>query len=149
MANTRARRYHAKIIEGLLPPTQKGIALAIALKLSLHVVTKGAVAAKVVHHHRVVNDQVNWREGIDFFRVTAQVHHRIPHRSEVNYSGHTGKVLHQHSRRSVGNFFIGTLGRQPGRDRLHIVRFDGAIVFVAQQIFEQDFKAKRESSHVT
>ncbi|MCY1422557.1 hypothetical protein D9M71_382420 [compost metagenome] len=54
-----AWRHYAEIVERVLAPAQKGIALTIALHFNVDVLGERLVAGIFVDHHRVVDDQVH------------------------------------------------------------------------------------------
>ena len=132
-----ARRYHTEVVEGFLPPAQKLVTLAVALHLDLDVLRKGLVAGKAVHHHRVVNHQINRRQRVDLLRVTVGAGHRITHGGQIDHCRHPGKVLHQYTGRAILNLAIRAPLLQPVRHRLDVVQGYGFAVFVAQQVFQQ------------
>ena len=65
MDNTKTRRDHTKRIKRLHAPFQKLIAFFISLEFNLHIQVECFVAAKIINHHRVVNDQIDRNEGLD------------------------------------------------------------------------------------
>ncbi len=140
MANPRARRHHAEIVERFLAPAQERITLHIALHFELHVILERMVRAVIIHHHRVVDDEIDRGEGVDALGVPAHFRDRIAHRREIHHGRYTGEILHQHPRRAVGDVARFVLVLQPRAERLDILARHGLAVFVAQQIFEQHFQ---------
>src|SRR5690606_3059656 len=87
---------------------------------------------------RVVDDEVDGYERVDFFRVAAKRDHGVAHGCKVNDGGNAGEVLHQHAGRAIGDFvFDLTLVRQPCGDGEDMILGDGAAVLEAQQVFQQ------------
>jgi hypothetical protein len=130
-------RHDAEIGEGGLAPAQEGIALAVALVFQLDILLEGAGTAEIIHHHRMVDDQIDGGERIDLLRVAAQGDHRLAHRRQIDHGGDAGEILHQHTRRAIGDLAVGALGLQPFGDGLDVGLGDRAPVFVAQQILQQ------------
>ena len=140
VANPGAGRDHAEIIEGILPPAQKRIALAVALHLDIDVLLEGAGAGKPIDHHRVVNHQIHGGQRVDTLRVAAGLGHGGAHGGQVHHCRHTGKILHQYPGRAVLDFPVAAPRLQPGGQRLEIGFGDGLAVFPAQQVFQQHFE---------
>ena len=114
----------------------------------LDVLGEGALAAEIVDHHRVVDDEIDRRQRIDLLRVAAELLHRVAHGGEVDDRGHAGEVLHQHARRAIGDLAVGAAVLQPGGDRLDVVDRDGAAVLVAQQVLQQHLQRDRQARDV-
>ena len=104
MANARAGGHNAEIFKGLRAPAQKLIALAVALIFQRHIIFQRPGRAEMVNHDGVVNDQIDRGQRIDLVCVTAYFGHGIAHGCKVNYGRHAGEILHQHARRTIGNF---------------------------------------------
>ena len=138
MADPHARRHGRKIVERRLPPLQKGIALAIPLELKRGVQIIGMRRSKLIHLHRVVDDQLRGLQWIDLFRVAAKRLHRIAHRGQIDDCGYAGEVLHQHAGGHVGDLARGLSLWLPGRQEPDVVGGYSAAVFVAQQVLEQN-----------
>ena len=124
MADAGGRRHDAEVVEGLLPPAQERIALAVALELALGVDREGSRVAEGVDLHRVIDHQVDIDERVDRRRVTAQLVHRVAHRRQVDDRGYAGEVLHQHPSGLEGDLDAGLRIRVPGGDRLDVLGGD-------------------------
>ena len=96
----------------------------------------------------MVDDEVDFGEGIDLFRIAAEILHRIAHRRQIDNGGNAGQILHQHARGPERDFAIRALLGEPAGDRLDVVRGDGVAVFVAQQVFEQHLQGIRQPRHI-
>ena len=138
------RRHHLEILEGALPPTQKLVALAVALVFDLDVALEGVGAAEKIRDHRVIDHQVGRRQRIDLVGVAAQIPDGLPHGGQVDDARHTGEVLHDDAGGRVLDFDAGLGRRVPVRDRLDVVLGDVAAVLVAQQVFGEHFEAVGE-----
>ena len=137
MADARAGRHHAEIVEGRLAPAQERVALAIAFELARDVLLEGVLRAEVVHHHRVVDDEVDRRQRVDLLGVTAQRRHGVAHRGEVNDGRNAREVLHEHAGRAEGDLAVRAALLQPVGAGLDVSLRDRAVVFVTQQVLEQ------------
>lgn len=134
-----AGRNDAEVLERLLAPLQEAVALAVALVLELDVAGKGVRGAEFVDDDGVVDDEVDGNERVDLFRVATERDHGVAHRREVDDSRHAGEVLHQNAGRTVGDFvFSRALVVEPGGNVLDVLLGDGAAIFVAQQVLEQN-----------
>ena len=140
MADAGARRDDAEVRKRLLAPLQKLVAFHIALKLKLDIVLESAGGAGLVNHHRVVDDQIDGCQRIDLVRIAAHGNHCIAHRRKIDHGRDAGEILHQNTRRQIGDLVIGGAGVEPLADSLDVVGRDGAAVFPAHQIFQHDFQ---------
>ena len=116
----------------MLAPTQKLVALFIALHFQFHVQVKRIATGKVVYHHRVVYHQIHRRQGIDFIGVATCFLHGLAHGRQIHHRRHTGKVLHQHPSRSVLDFLLTGFTLQPCGYGFDVIRLDRNIVFKTQ-----------------
>jgi hypothetical protein len=65
------RRDNLEIGESLLAPAQKRVPLAVTLEFYLGVQVKRVARAEVIHHDRMIDDQLRRREWIDFGGIAA------------------------------------------------------------------------------
>ena len=142
MADAGSRRHHAEIGEGLLAPAQERIALHIAFIFDGDVLLERISAAEIVHHHRVVDHQIDLGQRIDLLRIAAQRLHRVAHRRQIDDRRHAGQVLHQHARRAEGDLAVRSL--LGGGQRLDVCGGYRLAVLVAQQVLEQNFQRIRQ-----
>jgi len=56
--NAGAGWHHLEIVKGLLAPFEELVALAVAADFQLRIALEGGLAAKKIHHHRVVDHQL-------------------------------------------------------------------------------------------
>ena len=96
----------------------------------------------------MIDDQFDGLERVDRLRIAAQAQDGFAHRRQVDDRRDTGEVLQQHARRREGDL-LGRrgLGLPPG-DGFDIFGADGASVFGAEEIFEQDFERERQMRDV-
>ena len=138
--DSRVWRDHAKIAESVLPPAKEPVALLVARELELGIQLKRVCLSEIVHLHRVVDHQLDRLQRIDLAGVASQPDDAVAHRGEIDHTRHTGEVLEQHAGRREGNFFHGVALHIPFRQRLDVLALDEPSVFMAQQVFEQDFQ---------
>jgi hypothetical protein len=145
VADARPRRYHAKIVEGLLRPFEEFISFEILPVLLLDIPLESRVGAEEVYHDRVVANEVHGHERIDFFRIAAERPHGIAHGGKIDYGRYAGEVLHQHACRSKRDLPVRRFGFEPLRNGLNVWLGNGAAILVPQQIFEQNLHGKRQA----
>ena len=132
-----ARRHDAEIVERLLAPAEEFVPLAVAGEFHVDVEVERVGRVEVVDLHRVVDDEVDRHERIDFLRVAAEPLHRGPHRGEVDHAGHAGEILQHDAGRLEGDFDLGRRFGLPRGQGLHVVLGDHVAVAVAEQRFQQ------------
>ncbi len=84
MDDSRIGRNDAEILERVLPPAEKRVPLAVALKFQLGVGRERLRRAGLVDLHRVVDHQLDRLERIDLPGVAAQPLHRVAHGGQVD-----------------------------------------------------------------
>ncbi len=139
MANPRTRRYNAEATKCLLSPFQEHITFMVTFHFQAHVFFESIIITETIHRYRVVNDKIHWRKRIHFCRIPTQTFYRFAHGGEIDHRRHAGKILHQNTSRSIGNFSIGMGGLQPMRKRMNIIFGNGITVLPAKQVFQQNF----------
>ena len=145
MADARARRNDAEILERLLAPLQEAVTFAIALIFEIDIALESLRIAELVNDHRVIDNQINRDERIDLFRVAAKVDHGIAHCCKVHDGRNASKVLHENTGWAIGNFSAGTAAiDKPFGDVFDVLLENRAIVFKAKQVFEEDFHGEGE-----
>ena len=87
-------------------------------------------------------------ERVDLFGVAAEGAHGVAHGGEIDDGGDAGEVLHEDAGRHVGDLARWLGFSVPGGEELDVVGGDGAAVFVAEEIFEQDAEGEREAGEV-
>ena len=138
MADAGARRYDAEIVEGCLTPFQKSVTFAIALIFFRHIEPEGLLAAEEVDHHRVIDDEIDGGERIDFLRIAAEALHRIAHRGQIDDGWNAGKILHEHAGRPEGDFKLGLAAvYEPLGHALDMLAGDRTPILIPQQVFQQ------------
>jgi hypothetical protein len=142
MANTGARGHDAEIPERVLSPAQEDVSLLVAIDLEPGVDEIRGVRAVFVDLHRVVDDEVDWLERIDALSVATELHDCVAHRREVDNGGHSGEILQQDAARAKGDFFLDRALDVPRSECLDVVALHERVVFITQQIFEEDLEAE-------
>ena len=148
MADAHAGRDGGEVVEGGLAPLEEGVALAVTLELKRSVGVVGIFGAEFIDLHGVVYDELGGLEGVDFFRVAAQGTHGIAHGGEVDDGGNTGEVLHEDAGGHVGDLAGRFCPGIPLGEELDVVGGDGAAVFVAEEVFEQDAEREGQTGEV-
>ena len=148
MADARARRHDAEIIESFLTPAEEFVTLTIPLKFDIHILLQRGCSAGDIHHHRMVNHQVNGNQRVHLARVTAQAKQSVAHGGKVHHGGHAGEILQQDARGAEGHFLIGTAFLHPFGDLLRIIHRIGTAIFEAQHIFQQHLEAIGQAGDV-
>ena len=144
MDDAGVRRHHAEIAEGVLPPAQKRIALAVAGELELGIQLKCVAPAEIVHLHGMVDDELDRLQRIDPIGVAAESNHSVAHRRQIDDARNAGEILKQHARGREGNFLLQLCARLPRGQRLDVFRMHEARVLVPEQILQQDFQRVRQ-----
>ena len=95
MHDAGAGRHDAKVVERLLSPFQERVALLVTRELELRVQIEGVRRAKVVHLHRVVDDQLGRLQRVDALRVSPEPDDAVAHGRQVDHDRNAGEVLQQ------------------------------------------------------
>ena len=148
VADTRARRHNAEIIEGFLAPAEEFVTLPIPLKLNIHILLERGCGAGDIHHHRMVNHEVHRHQRVHLARVSTQAKQGIAHGGKVHHGGDAGEILEQDARRAEGHFLVGTAILHPFGDLLRVIHRIGTAIFEAQHIFQQHLEAIGQAGKV-
>ena len=140
VANAGAGRHDAKVVKCRLPPAQKTVTLLVAGHLHFDVVAERPGIAEAINHHRVVDDQIDGRKGIDEIGIKARIDHGAAHGGQIGHRRYAGEVLHEHPSRTIGDF-LGTRGVVPPiGQRFNVAARHGGAVLVAEQVLQQDLE---------
>ena len=138
VADARARRHDAEIVEGELAPFQELVALLIALIFELDIAGEGLGRTEFVDDDGMVDNEIDRHQRVDLLGVAAQRLDAVTHRREVDHGGNAGEVLHQHARRAEADLLAGlALVVEPGDEALDIGLGDRAAILEAQQVLQQ------------
>ncbi len=143
VADARGGRDDVKVVERLLAPAEELVALLVARELELLVELRRIGGAEVVHHHRVVDDEVDRHARVDAVRVAAEAVHRRAHRRKVHHGRDARKVLKQHARGHERDLFRRRGGRVVGGELAHVLLGDEVAVALAQERFEEHLDRER------
>ncbi len=147
MADAGAGRHDAEILERLLAPAQERVALAVAVIFHVDVLREGVRRAEEIHHHRMVDDEIDRDLRVDALRVAAEMRGGVAHRGEVDDGRHAGEILHQHARRPKGDLAVRAALLEPRRDGADVVGGDAPPVLEAEQVFEQHLEREGEAGN--
>ena len=111
----RRGRNDPEVVEGFLGPAEQAVTLLVPFKFHVHVVLQGIRRAKPVHHHGVVDDEIDGNQGVDPLRIAADPGHRGPQSGEVHHRRNAGEVLKDDPCRFKGNFLLHPLIRPTGQ----------------------------------
>ena len=92
----------------------------------------------------MVDDEIDRYQRVDLLGIAAERLHGVAHRGQIDHRRHAGEILHQHPRRAERDFMFERALLQPLRHRDDVVLLDGAIVFIAQQVFQQHLHRIRQ-----
>jgi hypothetical protein len=89
----------------------------------------------------MVDDEIDGGERVDLLCVAAKRLHGIAHGGKIDDGRNASEILHQHAGGAKGDFPLGLAAiGQPVGNALNVLLPDGAPVFIAQQILEQDLQ---------
>ena len=144
VADASTGRHEPKVVEGALSPAEEPVALAVALHLDRDVALEGVGVAEAVDHDRVVDHQVDGRQGIDDGGILAGRGHRAAHGGEIRDTGNAGEILHEHACRSVGDLARSAGVVDPVRQRLDVLSLHRGPVLEPQQVLQQNLERHRQ-----
>jgi hypothetical protein len=144
--DTGSRWNDPEIPEGPLREFEELIAFGVALKFQRHILAEGVGGPVVIDLDRVIDHQITGHDRVDSGRVSAHPGHRVPHRREVDDTGHAGEILEHHPGRQEGDFATRRGGRAPRGEGLHVRRRHRAAPGMPQGVFQQD--ADREGKPI-
>jgi hypothetical protein len=132
MDDSGCRGNDAKIVEGISPPTQEGIALPIALEFDFGVAVERLRRGEKIHLHRMIDHQVNGDLRVDLGGVAAEPGERRAHSRQIDHGWHTGKILHDDAGGQVGDIGPRVGFGLPGGQRPHILLSNLPSVYLSQ-----------------
>ena len=133
-----------KFLQRVLSPAQKDVALLVALELELGVdhERRGEPYSSTCTEWSMTRS-TGW-SGLMRCGSPPSAFDRVAHRGEIDDRGNAGEVLQQHAARAERDLFLFLAGDVPLRHRLDVGLLHESIVFVAQEILEQNLEAERE-----
>ena len=142
--DSRSRGNHLEVVERCLAPTEELIALAIALVFNINVALKRIGLTKQIRNHRVVDNELCRRQGVDLRGVSSEIDDGFAHGSQVHNARHAGEILKNNSGRGELDFSrrLGLL--VPPTERFNLLASDVGTVLGAQEVFEENFEGKRK-----
>ena len=140
-------RDDAEVGEGVLPPAQEDIALAVPRELEIRVELEGVRPAVGIDLDGVVDDELDGLQRVDARRIAAEANHRVAHRRKVHDARHAGEVLEQDSRGRECDLLAHAGGRVPVCERRDVGGAHERPVLVPQQVLEEDLQRERQLRH--
>ncbi len=133
-------RDDSEILEGVLPPAEKRVPLAIPLKFQLGVGRECVRRAGLIDLDRVVDDQLDRLERVDFPRVASQPVHRVAHGGQVDDRRHAREILQQHPAGPKRDLAVRLGLGVPVGQGLDVVGRDCQPILIAEQVLQQDLQ---------
>ena len=93
----------------------------------------------------MIDDEIDWHERLNNFRVDAELLYRAAHRSKIDNQRHAGEILEHDPRDHERDLFIRGFLRIPFRQRLNVFAPDFFSVAIAQHGFEDNPNTHRQS----
>jgi hypothetical protein len=93
MNNTASRWHDLEVVEGSGSPLQEFESFVISLEFNFFVLFPCVFGSCNISLDTVINDQINWAQGVNFLWVSSESHHSISHGSQVDNSWDTSEVL--------------------------------------------------------
>ena len=138
------RRNGVEVVERTLRPAEEGIAFGVPFEFAVDVLLERIGGTEVVGLNRVVDDEIDRNERVDFFRVAAETLHRGAHRGQVDDRRDAGEVLQDDAGRFERHFERTEIVRRPTRQIFDVGFGNREFVAVAQRRFEQNANRVRE-----
>ena len=132
-----AGRNDAEVVECLLAPAEELVTLAVAGELHIDIELERVGRVEVVDLHRVVDDEIDGHERIDFLGIAAEALHGGSHGGEIDDARHAGEILQHNAGRLEWDFDLGRGGGLPRGEGFHIILRYEVAVAIAEQRFEQ------------
>ncbi len=143
-----AGRHHPEVAEGLLPPAQELVALVVALELPGGIALQGILGAVVIHHDRVIDDQIHRLQWVNTLGFAAHGDDGVAHGRQIHDRGHAGKILQHHPPGGEIDLYFRGIPGLPLADRLDMLGRYVLAVLLAQQIFQQNLHAEWQVTQV-
>ena len=133
-------RDDSEILESVLSPAEKRVPLAIPLEFQLGVGRECVRRAGLIDLDRVVDDQLDRLERVDFPRVASQPLHRVAHGGQVDDRRHAREVLQQHPAGPKRDLAVRLGLGVPVGQGLDVVGRDRQPILIAEQVLQQDLQ---------
>jgi hypothetical protein len=145
MHDADARRHHAKGLKRLLAPLQKFVTFSITFKLIFEIEFDRFWDPGKIYLDRMIDNQVNWHQWFDNFRVLTDLCHRSTHGRQINQQRHTGEILQYDPGHDERNLFLRRVLRIPTRQRRDIFFGNLLSITVPENRFQHDSETDRKS----
>ena len=145
MADADAGRHDLEGVERLHSPFHELVALDVTFELELHVQIERVRSARIIDHHRVIDNQIDRHQRLDRLRILAHVCGDVAHCGQIAEQRNAGEVLQEHAGDDERNL-VGA-GRRgcPAGKLLHVRFGDLLPVAIAQHRFEDDADRYRQA----
>ena len=121
-------RHDAEVVEGALPPSQKKVALLVAIELQFRVGREGVGGAERIDLHRMIDHQIDRLQRTDLVGIASELFDRIAHHGQIRHHRHAGEILEQYARRHERDFALAALA-VPSRQSFDLtLRHDHAVL---------------------
>ena len=137
-------RHDAEVLERVLAPAKERVALPVARELERGVEVGGVRLGVVIDLNRMVDDELDRLQRVDFSRIAAEPNDAVAHGREIDDRRHAGEVLQQDARGREGDLLLHFGGHVPARQRLDVLGIDEPRVLAAQQVLEEDLERERQ-----
>ena len=131
-------RYDIESSKSLHAPFQKPISGVVALDFHIQIELQGIRAAKVIHLHGMIDDQIHGNQGLDNAGAFPHPFNGRPHGGKIDQQRNAGKILQQDARDHEGHFVRPHRLRAPVRQFGDVFFTYAFAVAVAQYGFQQD-----------
>jgi len=84
MHDPGVRRNDFETGECLLRPAQQGVTLAVALEFEIGRSPGTRFGSKLIHDHRVIDDQLGGQQRVHALGIAAHLDHGVAHRGEID-----------------------------------------------------------------
>src|SRR5262249_18829667 len=145
MNDASVGRDDAEVSERVLTPAKERVTLFVARELELRIQLKRVRLAEVVDLHRVIDHELDGLEPVDHVGIPAQPDDAVTHGRKIDDARHSGEILQEHTRGHEGDLARRLALDVPARQRFDVGLLDEAVVFLAQQVFEEDLQRKRQT----
>jgi hypothetical protein len=140
MDDPGVRWHDAEVLKRFLPPAEEHVAFPVARELERCVEICGVQLRIMVYLNRMIDDKLDWLEGVDLSRIPAETNDAVAHRRKVDNRRNAREILEQHARRCERNLLVRMRRDVPLRERGHVLRVHETAILAPQQVFEKDFE---------
>jgi hypothetical protein len=148
MNDAGVRRNDAEVLERLLTPAEKCVALLVAFEFAIRIDEERRLGTVLVDLHRMVDDEIDGLEWIDLLRVAAEPGERVAHCGEVDDGGNAGEILEEHAGCAERDFLLDAAFDVPLCQGFDVRRLDELSVLVSEEVLEEDLETEGKAGGV-